>query len=76
MPFTFAITVPKHLYGVASGLIVGEPVVDEARGTRTFTYAQKVPVMSYLVAVCCGNLAKKSIGPRYVVALNFCCSNS
>ena len=66
MPFTFEVTVPKHLYGVASGLQEGEPKVDEARGTRTFRCVQKVPVMSYLIAAGRGNLEKKPIGPRCV----------
>lgn len=74
MPFTFEITVPKHLFGICSGLPVGEPVVDEARGVRTFMYEQTVPCMSYLIAACVGNLAKKEIGPRYVGGSAFMCA--
>ena len=66
-PFSFRITVPQHLMAVASGNLVGDPVVNAKAQTRTFCYEQPVAVMAYLVAVCCGNLDKKAIGPRSAV---------
>lgn len=57
-PFLVEVTVPEPLTAVASGRPVGEPTVDAAAGTRTFRYEQRLPVMAYLVAVCCGGRAR------------------
>jgi len=64
--FSLEVTCPKPLVAVGSGLRRGR-VDDEARGVSTFTYAQDIPVMSYLVAVICGDLVERPIGPRSAV---------
>ncbi|CAE7031882.1 lkhA [Symbiodinium sp. CCMP2592] len=60
--FSISVTVPTPLMAVASGEPVGEPI--EADGLRTFTYAQKVPVMSYLIAVIVAEFESRVIGKR------------
>ncbi|CAE7938265.1 lkhA [Symbiodinium necroappetens] len=60
--FSISVTVPAPLMAVASGEPVGEPT--EADGLRTFTYAQKVPVMSYLIAVIVAEFESRVIGKR------------
>ena len=60
--FSISVTVPTPLMAVASGEPVGEPT--EADGLRTFTYAQKVPVMSYLIAVIVAEFESRVIGKR------------
>ena len=61
-PFSIHVTVPTPLMAVASGEPVGEP--SEVSGRRTFVYAQKVPVMSYLIAVIVGEFESCEIGRR------------
>ena len=60
--FSISVTVPTPLMAVASGEPVGEPT--EADGLRTFTYSQKVPVMSYLIAVIVAEFESRVIGKR------------
>ena len=55
-------TVPKPLMAVASGEPSGEPT--DADGLCTFTYAQEVPVMSYLIAVVVGEFESREIGRK------------
>ena len=61
-PFVIRVTVPKPLMAVASGEPVGEPAEED--GWRTFKYAQKVPVMSYLIAVIVAEFESREIGRR------------
>lgn len=65
--FTMRMTVPAPLTAVASGQPVGDVVEDAARGVRTFTYKQDIPVMSYLLSVVIGDLSSAKIGPRSTV---------
>ena len=60
--FSIHVTVPVPLVAVASGEPLGEP--KEAQGLRTFAYAQKVPVMSYLIAVVVANFESRVIGRK------------
>eukprot|EP00435_Cladocopium_sp_Y103_P005842 s4086_g1.t2 len=61
-PFSISVTVPTPLTAVASGNPCGDPVSDGA--FRTFVYEQKVPVMSYLIAIVVAHLDSCDIGPR------------
>ncbi|CAE7345162.1 lkhA, partial [Symbiodinium pilosum] len=61
-PFSIQVTVPKPLMAVASGEPSGEPT--DADGLCTFTYAQEVPVMSYLIAVVVGEFESREIGRK------------
>jgi len=63
MPFGIKVNAPLPLVAVASGRQLSA-TVDEAKGVTVFTYEQSIPVMSYLVAIICGNLEKRSVGPR------------
>ena len=60
-PFSISLTVPKDFTAVASGQLSG---VETDGELRTFSYEQKVPVMSYLIAIVVGQLEQCDIGPR------------
>jgi leukotriene-A4 hydrolase len=55
------VTVPKPLVAVMSAISTGHTIEEE---TIIYTFAQKVPIPSYLVAIAVGDLEKRSIGPR------------
>ncbi|CAK8990864.1 unnamed protein product, partial [Durusdinium trenchii] len=61
-PFTISVTVPEPLTAVASGEPSGDP--ESSGNFRTFRYEQKVPVMSYLIAIVVAHLESCQIGPR------------
>ena len=63
-PFSISVTVPKELTAVASGNACGGGLIRD--NLCTYRYEQKVPVMSYLIAIVVAHLKKRSIGPRSV----------
>ena len=62
--YNAAVTVPSPLVAVMSAVPTGEPVADAAAGTVTYSFAQRIPISSYLIALAVGNLASRAIGPR------------
>jgi leukotriene-A4 hydrolase len=60
-PYTARITVPKALVALMSAISAGD---SEQADKKTFSFEQKVPIPSYLIAIVVGDLASKDIGPR------------
>eukprot|EP00435_Cladocopium_sp_Y103_P011733 s2273_g3.t1 len=61
--YTAKITAPSPLTVLMSAVPDGEPKEVEG-GKRCFSFTQKVPIPSYLLALACGNLASRRVGPR------------
>eukprot|EP01128_Nolandella_sp_AFSM9_P008971 TRINITY_DN5613_c0_g1_i1.p1 TRINITY_DN5613_c0_g1~~TRINITY_DN5613_c0_g1_i1.p1 ORF type:complete len:611 (+),score=199.03 TRINITY_DN5613_c0_g1_i1:354-2186(+) len=62
--YTSVIDVPAPLTAIMSALSTGSTEKD---GRRKFTFEQKIPIPSYLIALAVGDLASKKIGPRSAV---------
>ncbi|CAK9109367.1 Leucine aminopeptidase (Epoxide hydrolase) (Leukotriene A-4 hydrolase homolog) (LTA-4 hydrolase) [Durusdinium trenchii] len=60
--YTAKMTAPSPLTVLMSAVPEGEP--KEVDGKRCFYFTQKVPIPSYLLAIACGNLASRRLGPR------------
>lgn len=75
LKFTYdaAITVPAALTALMSAVRTGHyscrPQVTLPDGSRgsMFTFQQKIPIPSYLIAICCGFVESREIGPRSLV---------
>lgn len=62
--YSARVTVPAPLVAVMSAIAQGAPEEDAAAGTRTFVFAQTVPIATYLIALAVGNIDSRAIGPR------------
>ena len=61
--YTAKLTVPAPLTALMSA-VPDDAEPKEAEGKRCFSFTQKVPIPSYLLAIACGNLVARRIGPR------------
>ena len=65
--YAASITVPHAATAVMSAITSNPPVTDGAAHTRTFFFAQRVPIASYLIALAVGRIESRRIGPRSFV---------
>ena len=69
---TFEFNIKSPLPVIASGLSTGikdlSESTDGANGTKLYTFAQNIPIPSYLFALASGDIGKAPIGPRSLVA--------
>ena len=73
--YSARIRFPSHLEALMSAVRVGpsEPcpapslMLNSSESWRTVSYQQSVPIPAYLIAVVCGELSSKPIGPRSTV---------
>eukprot|EP00978_Attheya_sp_CCMP212_P000141 scaffold272_cov31-Attheya_sp.AAC.1 len=63
--YSAVVTVPSPLVALMSALSTGSQDLED--GTIQYTFDQKVPVPSYLIALAVGALEKRDIGPRSAV---------
>ena len=63
--YSAAVTVAKPLTALMSALRDGDPV--DNGDTRTFKFKQPVAMSTYLVALACGLLESRDVGPRTTV---------
>lgn len=47
-----------------SAVASGEPILDQDNSQKVFTFEQRVPIPSYLIAVVAGRLESAELGPR------------
>ena len=64
MTYNATVTVPSWASCVLSAVLQSESSDD---GTKTFVFAQKIPISSYLLAMAVGNLARRDISKRCAV---------
>ncbi|KAH8875764.1 Leukotriene A-4 hydrolase [Schistosoma japonicum] len=65
-PFEAKVTAPKETVVIMGAKRIEEPHVADSE-LLTYKFKQSVPIPSYLIAVACGDLACKKIGPRSCV---------
>jgi leukotriene-A4 hydrolase len=65
--YTAELTVPRELTALMSAVPTGSHEVPNDNSKKVFTFEQKVPVPSYLVAIAVGALESRQIGPRSYV---------
>jgi leukotriene-A4 hydrolase len=65
--YSIQITCPDPLIAVASGTAESSNPHKENNGWLTYAYKQNLPIPAYLIAVACGALKTKKIGPRSAV---------
>ena len=63
-PYTASVTAPEDITVLMSAVPDAEPAAAEGGNRRRFTFAQKVPVQSYLIALAAGKVESRRIGPR------------
>ena len=71
-PYTASVNVPKEMKALMSAnLDSTDGKEDKANSKRRiYTFHQHVPISSYLLAIACGNLEHRQIGPRSKVGFN------
>ncbi|CAH8848214.1 unnamed protein product [Trichobilharzia szidati] len=62
-PFEAKVTAPKETVVIMGAKRISEPKATDD-GHITYHFQQNVPVPSYLIAIACGDLACRKIGPR------------
>lgn len=64
--YTAKVQVPAPLTALMSAIGEGEPSTSNEDGSelRTFSFAQKVPIPTYLLALVIGKLSSRQVGPR------------
>lgn len=66
-PYTIEVTCPSPLVVACSGTMVGTAVSSKPYDNQewlTYKFDQKMPIPSYLIAMACGAIKRKSIGPN------------
>jgi len=64
--YTAKVQVPAPLTALMSAIRDGEPTSSDENGSevRTFSFAQAVPIPTYLLALVIGKLSSRQVGPR------------
>ncbi len=66
-PYSIAVTCPSPLVAVCSGDADKSNPTFEEDGQLTFRYTQRQPIPAYLIAIVCGSLVSRPVGPRSAV---------
>jgi len=64
--YTSSVTVPSPLVALMSAIPTGEPNIVDNSSNQYYIH-QDIPIPSYLLALACGLLEKRNIGPRSAV---------
>lgn len=68
VPYTAEITVEHPLSALMSAILTNKHMkTDKGEKTMVYTFAQEIPIPSYLMALCVGMLQPRIIGPRSMV---------
>ncbi|CAH8535093.1 unnamed protein product [Schistosoma guineensis] len=62
-PFEAKVTAPKETVVIMGAKRIAEPFLTDDNHL-TYHFKQSVPIPSYLIAIACGDLASRKIGPR------------
>ena len=63
-PYDANITVPGELTALMSAVPTSDDWKDSSKSSKIFSFVQKVPIPSYLIALAAGCLVSRDIGPR------------